>query len=321
MIAFEEKIQAGVDQTKNKKKTSKTERQQERHHVQLDYQRCLTRIQCYFGLQDGQTIDESFENFGNEKTPDLQPLDVKTASAFPMWKKPVLISFDVESNEYSHSQVTEIGVSVLDTQDLIGIPPGENGTEWTSRIQSRHFRVREYANVVNNSFVSGCPDKFEFGESEWVDSAELIAAVEECFRIRTTSEDNNSQNPRNIIIVGHAVACDVKYLREQGATIFDQTESSPAIIERIDTAQLFRVWKKEQQQRSLAKVLDELGILGWNLHNAGNDARYTLEAAVRIAVKAREGVDAKAKAKEEIGVEGEVGRVCEGEKNEGLSWL
>lgn len=38
----------------------------------------------------------------------------------------------------------------------------------------------------------------------------------------------------------------------------------------------------EFNQHSLASILGELGIIGWNLHNAGNDARYTLEALVRM---------------------------------------
>jgi hypothetical protein len=280
--AFETKIQAGVDATKNKRKTSKTERQQERRHAEVESERGVTRIQCYFGLQDAETaIDESFESFGQEKAAaSLPPLDLTQAAPFAAWKEPVFISIDVESNEYSHSQVTEVGISVLDTLDLAGVAPGEKGTEWTTRIRSRHFRVSEYSDVVNNNFVSGCPDKFEFGQSEWVALADLVRAVEDCFR---------AHGARNIIVVGHSIACDVKYLRDLGAGLFDKTASAPQIVQLIDTAALFRAWKKELQQRALGKILAELDIVAWNLHNAGNDARYTLEAAVRIALGAREG--------------------------------
>jgi hypothetical protein len=280
--AFETKIQAGVDATKNKRKTSKTERQQERRHAEVESERSVTRIQCYFGLQDAETaIDESFESFGQEKAAaSLPPLDLTQAAPFAAWKEPVFISIDVESNEYSHSQVTEVGISVLDTLDLAGVAPGEKGTEWAPRIRSRHFRVSEYSDVVNNNFVPGCPDKFEFGRSEWVALADLVRAIEDCFR---------AQGSRNIIVVGHSIACDVKYLRDLGAGLFDKTASAPQIVQLIDTAALFRAWKKELQQRALGKILAELDIVAWNLHNAGNDARYTLEAAVRIALGAREG--------------------------------
>jgi len=55
----------------------------------------------------------------------------------------------------------------------------------------------------------------------------------------------------------------------------------------LDTAALHRVLKKESQNRSLANVLADLGRSRWNFHNAGNDARYTLEALVALVIQAR----------------------------------
>lgn len=48
---------------------------------------------------------------------------------------------------------------------------------------------------------------------------------------------------------------------------------------------MWRYLKREANPRNLGSILAELGITGWNLHNAGNDAVYTLQAMVAIAIK------------------------------------
>lgn len=48
---------------------------------------------------------------------------------------------------------------------------------------------------------------------------------------------------------------------------------------------MWRYLKREPNPRNLAAILAELGITGWNLHNAGNDATYTLQAMIGIAIQ------------------------------------
>ena len=43
--------------------------------------------------------------------------------------------------------------------------------------------------------------------------------------------------------------------------------------------------KRDTNPRNLGSVLAELDIVGWNLHNAGNDAVYTLQAMLGISIK------------------------------------
>lgn len=57
-------------------------------------------------------------------------------------------------------------------------------------------------------------------------------------------------------------------------------------MEEVDTATMWRYHTRENNPRSLGVILAELGIVGWNLHNAGNDAAYTLQAMIGIAIKA-----------------------------------
>jgi hypothetical protein len=57
------------------------------------------------------------------------------------------------------------------------------------------------------------------------------------------------------------------------------------LLEIADTAIMWRYLKREPNNRSLGTILYELGIAGWHLHNAGNDAVFTLQAMIAIVVK------------------------------------
>ena len=48
---------------------------------------------------------------------------------------------------------------------------------------------------------------------------------------------------------------------------------------------MWRCFKQENNPRNLATILSELGIIAWNLHNGGNDAVYTLQALLGLAIR------------------------------------
>ena len=211
---------------------------------------------------------------------------------------PVFICVDVEAFERDHSIITEIGVATLDTLDLVGVAPGVNGENWHSKIRARHFRIAEYAGLKNTEFVNGCPDRFEFGKSEFVQNALAPNALAECFRLqkshlpKTTMLNENIKSSsskggptldserRNIILVGHDTMQDINYMDKLGYNPLDL----PNMLEVLDTASLYRAWKHDVQGRSLANLMYEFDMAGWNLHNAGNDAVYTMWVMLAIAV-------------------------------------
>jgi hypothetical protein len=111
---------------------------------------------------------------------------------------------------------------------------------------------------------------------------------------------------RNVIFLGHDIRNEFEYLRQLGSQIFGpssstypisevemnaqgvgRSETLASIIEAMDTAVLYRVLLRDPQTQSLGKMMVGLGRTAWHLHNAGNDARYTLEALVALLVKAR----------------------------------
>lgn len=335
--AYYLKLEAGVLASKNKSQkkaaASKAKRAALRAQNKVQASRCLRRAQCYFALRPrcprpSVLIADANDMPSLVSSITLPPLDPTAPAPFIFWNEPIFISVDVESNERCHSQLTEVGISTLDTLDLVGLAPGENAQNWTSRIRSRHFRVKEYASHVNSDFVSGCPDMFDFGDSEWAWSSQLAQMVDSCFQPPYSGDvaphpskrepddsmdvldsvlpsgpaeskanlqvDSYKQQPRSLIFVGHNVAQDIAYLQSLGTSIFKpKTDvfTSPKFLEVIDTAEMYRMLKGDVDQRSLGRVLVDLGITPVHLHNAGNDARYTLEALVLLAIESRRASD------------------------------
>ena len=201
------------------------------------------------------------------------------------------ILLQIEAWEKDHSIITEIGVSTLDTNDLVALPPGEGGKNWKTAIRPRHFRITEYQHLINQDFIVGCADRFEknFGTSSFISFSEAPQVIASCFRepfsagyqMKSHNSSEHFESPanalhqadsntkRNIILVGHDIQSDINYMRSIGYDV----SNLPNLLEAIDTADMFKALKHEGQSRSLGGVLLELEMVGWNLHNAVSQAQ------------------------------------------------
>ncbi|KAF7586936.1 hypothetical protein BBP40_008010 [Aspergillus hancockii] len=284
-MGYEQMIESAWDTTKNIKRNTPQAKQQLRLQYQRRLAESLRRTQGYLGLRsdkaDNTINDMSWEETGD--APEVpQALNFDKPARFPFWKEPIFIAVDVESNERNHNQITEVGISTLDTLDLVGIPPGADGSHWMSRIRSRHLRVKEYGHIINRDFVAGCPAYFDFGTSEWVSEKELATVVQVALRASSTGGET-----RHMVLVGHSIANDIEYLRQIGLRV----EHGPAgivgfrdTVDTVDTAEFFRIMRGEMTVRKLGALLQEFSMTGWHLHNAGNDARYTMEVLIQMVL-------------------------------------
>lgn len=206
----------------------------------------------------------------------------------------VFVCVDVESYERAHNKITEVGVATLDTRELLRVPPGQDGRNWRDLIHARHFRIKEHAHLVNHEFVSGHPDGFDFGTSTVVPLAEAPTHVATCFAPPFGAHPSNGvdsmvefmkhtdqHEKRNIIFLGHDTLGDVRYLQNLG---FDPMKVEN-LLEALDTAVMYRVWRREQNPTSLGRILYDFDIPGYKLHNAGNDAVFTVQAMLGICVR------------------------------------
>ncbi|KAM0292562.1 hypothetical protein ACHAO9_002877 [Fusarium lateritium] len=186
----------------------------------------------------------------------------------------VFVCVDVEAIEIRPNPISEIGFAILDTRDIKGVDPGVVGRGWWPKIKAYHLRVYEYAGLRNHRFVKGCPDCFDFGTSIFPHESQVGEAI---MNILTPFLDAE----RSVIVVGHDVKQDINYFNEMGIDL----RLLAGLIEPVDTQQIHQAWCGSTNGRGLIAVLNDLNIQSRNLHNAGNDAYYTICAMIGIALE------------------------------------
>ena len=88
---------------------------------------------------------------------------------------------------------------------------------------------------------------------------------------------------RPVVLVFHDQDADLKYLESLDYDI----EVAKNILEIVDTKNMHQHGVKAMNPACLERVLDELKIPSRFLHNAGNDAVYTMQAMISLAFKQR----------------------------------
>lgn len=99
---------------------------------------------------------------------------------------------------------------------------------------------------------------------------------------------------RPIVLVFHDSSQDVKYLKALGFDIY-KTEN---IVEFADTRDMCQYIKRAQNSTKLATILESLDLRYRFLHNAGNDAVYTMQAMIGLTIKKRQASLANARTRE-----------------------
>lgn len=85
---------------------------------------------------------------------------------------------------------------------------------------------------------------------------------------------------RDLVVVGHNVEGDLNYLSKVGVDV-----GSLRFMLRVDSMTLHQTWRKLTNGKGLEAVLSDLCISHKNLHNAGNDAVYSLRAVLGVAAE------------------------------------
>ncbi|EWC44039.1 hypothetical protein DRE_01391 [Drechslerella stenobrocha 248] len=204
----------------------------------------------------------------------------------------LFLSVDIESWEKNHDIITELGLTRYfpnaERQDL-------GAMEKT--IQSEHFIIKEHRSYKNGDYVADASGHFEFGESKYIPLANIKAAITSFTEPDTVPQHptNTSDGPkdvsdsfselalnsqRQLVLVGHDVNADIEYLRKLR---YDAELSQFLMV--FDTMEMWRAMADTPNGISLSRLCNELGIVAWNLHNAGNDARYTMNAFLEMALR------------------------------------
>ena len=208
--------------------------------------------------------------------PPHSATDLSKPAPFPFEGNVIFVSVDLEWWEQPPSPCTEVGIATLDTDDLVGLAPGPGCANWLARIRPVHLRVREHADKVNRTYLVGCPDRFEFGASEFIGGAEVAGRLGDCFRTplraqygpgkQSTFGRSFADTHRPVVFVGHDPHGDIAKLRTLGFHL----EACATLFEVIDTAQVYRALchSIDPNEPGLATVLAKMELVGWNMHNA-----------------------------------------------------
>ncbi|KAL5488113.1 hypothetical protein ACEPAI_6221 [Sanghuangporus weigelae] len=188
-------------------------------------------------------------------------------------KKGSWLAIDIEAWTLLRSAITEFGWSYFRT----------NGDEEVQ--EQGHYIVKKNKNLRNGQYVADARKKYAFGTSLELETEDFKKAVRELF--------GKLQESGPLFLIFHDCRQDIEFLKNTeyfGDGLTSKLEYS--ILKEIpdegtfviDTTELFSALEGDiREKRSLADMCRLLQIQTQHLHNAGNDAYYTLLALKSMA--------------------------------------
>ncbi|KAI9484336.1 hypothetical protein BDB00DRAFT_775123 [Zychaea mexicana] len=199
--------------------------------------------------------------------------DLRRAAELVQGKHYVFCAIDIEAWEQDHSILLEIGWSLYDSK--------------SDRYMDQHYLINSYRHLENGRYVSDQKMQFAFGTSVW-------CSLDQALKELKKDLDWCVQRDGGFVLVGHGLDSDLRYLRKakflwpgsngRGDTL-DVNQS--ALVTICNTDEMYAASISNlHNPPSLGSTLGILGIDCWNLHNAGNDAHYTMLLFMELIKKA-----------------------------------
>ncbi|KAI0774246.1 hypothetical protein C8Q74DRAFT_1269130 [Fomes fomentarius] len=178
------------------------------------------------------------------------------------------IAMDFEAWDRDHTVLTEFGWRIVQWVDQ------QQVTEHGHLVVHEHRPFTQY-------YVPDHRNRYNFSRSEDVNKGE--------FKQRICDMVSKYRAVGPLFLVFHGSSQDVKYLKSDAIKAFERDDRLPdspqdGEVYVIDTAEMFAALEGESNDtRSLLRVCSLLKIDTMFLHNAGNDAYYTLDAMISMA--------------------------------------
>lgn len=202
----------------------------------------------------------------------------------------VFVAIDTEGSR----DAAEIGISTLDTRDIMGITPDRRAANWISKVKHQHI-------VIDRKRVSPwtkdrlgtalfCTSSLKSAD----DARTLVISL-----LKLARQPNWSDSPRKVHLVGQSIAGDVRVLKRGPNLRIDLSDGSNSDFnfDRVyDTNMLSLVARSRGalfRGMSLGVLAQRLGVDAqyWSgstvrgVHNASNDAAYTMMVMLLFAVR------------------------------------
>ncbi|KAH3681600.1 hypothetical protein WICPIJ_007474 [Wickerhamomyces pijperi] len=174
------------------------------------------------------------------------------------------ISIDIEAFEFSQGKITEIGISIYDPlKEALSVSP---------QFTNIHILLKEHLYLRNGKFVVDNKDRYLCGSSIVLSEKDALKSIQSLldhYLVRRFETHGT-----NGILVGHDIKGDIKWLKQLGIQL-------PVNVKSLDT-QIITKLSNGSDQLGLGKVLNRYDIPHSFLHNAGNDAYFTLVLLLKL---------------------------------------
>ncbi|GAA5865583.1 hypothetical protein JCM3774_002058 [Rhodotorula dairenensis] len=186
------------------------------------------------------------------------------------------LALDVEAWEFDHDLLLEFGWSIVEyvKDEVTG--------KVSERRETQHVVVKENARRRNRKFAPDARDHFDFGRSITLPQQSIFHLLSGLFSALSANQP--------LFLVFHDPRMDLSALRRLGfdttrefqndlrkLSTFHTTSGGEHGVWVVDTQALFSGWLKRKSQIGLERACKEIELATKRLHNAGNDARYTLD--------------------------------------------
>lgn len=210
----------------------------------------------------------------------------------------LIVSFDTECERQGPSKhVVEIGVTTLDTRDIVDVAPGPFAHDWISKTKTYHYVVDITSRPETR--MGACYFSDDLLSDVSTIKRDIISILQQSAHPRHEPSRTIGDGPRKIVLVGHSVHMDLQNLSSSPGLDLDLTSEdvfSTKPIMTFDTYMLAsaaieqgaRIWSLKLGQMVNWLGLDHQYRLLYGAkacHNAGNDAAYTMMALLLYAVR------------------------------------
>ncbi|GAA5860767.1 hypothetical protein JCM1840_001956 [Sporobolomyces johnsonii] len=192
------------------------------------------------------------------------------------------LALDVEFWEFDQNFLLEFGWTILEySKDAEG--------KVEERRTNQHVVIKENEHRRNHRFAPDARDHFDFGRTLTLPLPTLKSLL------HALLASLSSTSP--VFLIFHDPNMDLRALAKLGfdvrrefecdLTRVAQREAGQGGVWVVDTQRLFEGWMERRGQVGLEKACKELEVPTKRLHNAGNDAHYTLDLFERLMDRAR----------------------------------
>ncbi|KAG7148203.1 hypothetical protein HYQ46_002931 [Verticillium longisporum] len=158
--------------------------------------------------------------------------------------------------------------------------------------RKRQIRTHQYSTLNASKDFEDCDvtdfQECEFAETVRIAAEQVIHVITNAVRIQehdsTGEKMAGTRNFRKVILVGHSIDGDLAILKRIGFNMYKE-KTVAAILDTHTLSRQVLTGERATGGYSLAGVLTALGCPyePHELHNAGNDATYTLRATLMLA--------------------------------------